>query len=212
MKKSLKTNEKGFSLIELIVVMAIIALLIGLGTESLIRFRSTVEVQEAGRQLVSQLNLLKNSAKNDVRPPELTQVSDIKGYQLLIDDNELDLNVCTSPTVNTAVQRWAECSPNEQLSQRLLELSINVNFTEDSVSDIQNADQCDSVFFESLTGDIRVSDSGTNTGSADTQTNDICYIAYQDNDERLQQFILVDGLEDNFKIYRNVEDINNATN
>lgn len=59
-------NQKGFSLLELIIVMAVIAVVMGLGWSGLMSFRATAEMQNAYSELVSVIKTEQNKAKNSV--------------------------------------------------------------------------------------------------------------------------------------------------
>lgn len=57
---------KAFSMLEMVIVLAIIAVLMGLGWTGLINFRSTAEMQNAYSELVSVIKSQQNKAKNSV--------------------------------------------------------------------------------------------------------------------------------------------------
>jgi len=57
---------KAFSLLEMIIVLAVLAILMGLGWAGLINFRSTAEMQNAYSELVSVIKSEQNKAKNSV--------------------------------------------------------------------------------------------------------------------------------------------------
>ena len=58
--------KKGFSLLELLVVMAIIAMLIGVGTGGLLRLQGTMNAEQGTSQLSAILKSEKNKAKNNI--------------------------------------------------------------------------------------------------------------------------------------------------
>ena len=58
--------KAGFSYLELLVVMAIIAILFGIGTAGLLRLQDTMRAEQGVNQLASFLKSEKNKAKNNV--------------------------------------------------------------------------------------------------------------------------------------------------
>jgi len=58
--------RKGFTLLEILIVMAIIGVLIGVGTSGLMRLRDTMSAEQGVNQLSSYLKSEKNRAKNNV--------------------------------------------------------------------------------------------------------------------------------------------------
>lgn len=59
-------NLKAFSLLEMIIVLAVLAAIMGLGWSGLINFRSTAEMQNAYSEMVSVIKTEQNKAKNSV--------------------------------------------------------------------------------------------------------------------------------------------------
>lgn len=190
-------NKKGFTMIELIVVMAIIAVLIGLGVEGLIRFKSLVEIQESGRQTISLMTLMKNSAKNDVRNPNGN--INFRGYKLVFNpSNARFVYGCESTSIlsNTS---WT-CTYDERLANVLLPNELPLK-TESTL--VGSVPQCISVYFESLTGDILIETVSTNSQPIQGK----CFISFVDANNRYKSYLYIDAIEDTFLVFNTSQEV-----
>lgn len=198
-------NKKdGFTLIELIVVMAIIAILIGLGIEGLLRFKSQVDLQTSGKQLITSLNLVKNSTKNDVRP---SSNINFKGFEFKFDGVSSLNYLYSCSEVSAQVgggNEWANCVSNEDFQNSIITSPLSLNLSNDVVAQVP---RCSSVFFESLTGDILISSFDNLTARQSS-----CFVGFKDYNNRRTNYLYVDGIQDTFQIYFNEEDVINEFN
>ena len=213
-------SNKGFTLIELLVVFAIISLLIGLTAGGLIQFRAITELKESGRQVILLFDVLRNSAKNDVRDAKcgvganVTCSLDYKGYKFNFDSKKvfgcLDQypDFGSGPVVSYG--SW-NCSESESLNDIATifegaqgsELGFNIGEgrTADSVNEA--VPQCQAVFFEALTGDIYIEDVLTQ----EVATEKKCYIPFSDNGKVYTNFLFINGLTDTYDILLTADDV-----
>lgn len=186
-----------FTLLEVIVVMALIAILLALSIQGLILFRASTEVKESGRQLSSILDLIRNGAKNDVRPSNST--ADFKGYSYSFIDDRLEH--CNDVYVGDQLQQEWVCVYDEEVEDTFFNLVFPVNLGPgDDYSNPDALPICDSVFFESLTADILI----TISDNTPPSTNTSCVVPFTDFGENLTGYLYIDALSDTYKVLSNL--------
>ncbi len=184
-------KNQGYTMIELLAVMAIIAMLIALGIQGLLMLRSTIEVQESSKQAITMFSLMKNNAKNDVRK---SNELDFKGYRYRVDgDNHIDKCVIVDyATVNP----WS-CSYDSDVEAAFLTANYELNVGRGADDDpVQGVPECTAIYFEHLTGDIMVD---LDTGGS-VPTNGKCFIPVTDISKRFTNYLFINGIQDSFKV------------
>lgn len=97
-----KKNQKGFTLIELIVVIVLITVLVGIAIPSFLTFNNSQALQTAALGVETTLQQAKSEAESEVNPCKSFPLS-LTGYQVSITSAttyELDV-VCTNTSTNT---------------------------------------------------------------------------------------------------------------
>lgn len=135
---------KGFTLLELMVVMGIMAALLALGTAGLVSFRNTVELDQVRSDFVSQLRTAQNLAKNSVTSGVLGGdpfTSKVDAYAIYLSENDYSLQYCLKQSGSTNY----DCSNAEK---------ADLNPQASSTVDIYTNDpgKCVGVMFERLSG------------------------------------------------------------
>jgi len=143
---------KAFSLLEMIIVLAILAILMGLGWSGLINFRSTAEMQNAYSELVSVIKSEQNKAKNSVSSTSTGTTPYY--YALFFANNKYYAFNCAKPSSSSGITR---CTKDTTVTFRQLPADIKIN--PDS--------RCAGLGFEILNGKF-VAFTLANTGSLDT--------------------------------------------
>lgn len=197
------SEKTGYTLIELLAVMAIIGILISLGIQGLLMMRSTIEVQETSKQAISMFSLMKNSAKNDVRK---SNELNFKGYRYRVDgDNHIDR--CT--IVGYATSNPWDCVYDVEIENSFIgsnfELNVGVGVDDDP---IQGVPKCRAIYFEHLTGDVLVE---TDSGST-LPSNAKCYIPLTDTSNRFTNYVFFNAIQDSFKVLTTPETVTSEYN
>ncbi|HEX9804166.1 MAG TPA: prepilin-type N-terminal cleavage/methylation domain-containing protein [Candidatus Dojkabacteria bacterium] len=199
----------GFTLIELIVSMAIIGILIGLGITSLRQLNAASEIQSTGRETVTLLNLLKNSAKNDVR--QSSSPINFKGYKYEFGTNsDQFLSTCLDNSDNVAGLEW-DCAFSAAAQSAILnniDSPLNDPTLINTNSSVGGINMCESIYFESLTGDILIVPFGAGPGTQPTQGS--CFIEFTDPSRLQKNYICVNGFEDRVHILFIESELGNA--
>lgn len=132
-------KKKAFSLLELVMVLAIIAIIMGLGYQGLIDFRATSEMQNAYADFVGNLKILQTDAKNVVNTSSTTGTpADI--YAIFISSSSYKFFDCYKASFGNSLN----CSVDKSLST--LAQNPNIVFTPGS--------GCSGIGFSKLTTDI----------------------------------------------------------
>lgn len=93
MKNIKKT--KGFSILELIIVLAAVAVLLTFGIEFILRFRSSVELQTSYSELITAVKSLQNASRNSLKIFNSNEKTDL--YTII-------------PTIDKKSYRYAGCT------------------------------------------------------------------------------------------------------
>lgn len=138
---------KGYTLVELLVVMSIIAVLSSLGIAGMTTFRNAIEVQNASFELASLLQTYENKSRNSVPSTAKTgsNVLDkrVDGYAIFFTGSNYDIRYCMK--VGTS---W-DCTGVEVRNAKLSE------YSEVTVTPIAaDASRCRGILFERLTAKI----------------------------------------------------------
>jgi len=105
-----KSHKTAFTLLEILVVLAIISTLLYMIVQSMSNFRRSVELQQASDQIASSINETKNFASNNILPDDVVVENDkIYGYRLTpnAENNNIVREVCSkvvdSPTWDCSI-------------------------------------------------------------------------------------------------------------
>ncbi len=150
-------KKKGFSLLEIIIALAVIAVIAGLGYSGLINFRATSEMQNVYSEYVSNLRILQNKAKNSINTSANNNAApDI--YAIIMGNNNYSFfNCIKASTFSNNVQ----CNQDDTLVKKDIPGSLRI--TPDA--------NCIGIGFAKLTGRIvslNVSPGGIPAGSLNT--------------------------------------------
>ncbi len=135
---------KGFTLLELMVVMGIAAALLALGTVGLISFRNTVQLDQVRSDFISQLRTAQNLAKNSVASAALGGdlfESKVDGYAIFLNGNNYSLQYCLKQEGSTNY----DCSNAERTD-------LNPQPGTSIVISTSDANKCLGFMFERLSG------------------------------------------------------------
>lgn len=161
----IKNIKKGFTIIEMLVVIIVIGVLLAMGIRSYVRFQGTSEHNTALSQFESMVQTVQNNARNNV-PSKSKQISDLTdpykknfmGY--LIEFKYYDSN---NPDLGSSYEiRYCEKSGNNY-NCSILEPKQDI-FVRNLYIEASNDSQkkCKGIFFESLSGDLMILDETVN--------------------------------------------------
>lgn len=204
-------QNSGFSLIELLIVMAVLSLLFSLSIGGLINFQAQTELKQDGTQILTLFDLIRNSAKNDVRNPTDPNSLKFRGYTYMLSqetDPKLRIQLCIdqSNITGLAKDRWV-CSSNysDYIEGGILNLEIPFNFGRGNDNQTYSGiiPKCAAIYFEFLTADILVQD--INSSTIDTTKK--CYFEITDTRNVFTNYVYIDGVLDNYEILPNVGEL-----
>jgi type II secretion system protein H len=127
-------RPKGFSLIELMVVLVILSLSISLITPSLSRFLRTVELKGAAKKVSGILRYCRSEAVN-------------KGFvhQVLFDSNMKQISV--QSIASTETKKEEEVKKEEELSKKVYTLPDGIEIKKVDVTSVQNPQDLPTIEF-----------------------------------------------------------------
>lgn len=140
---------KAFTLVELLIVMAIIGMATALGIAGMISFRRAVLLQQSSEEFLTTLKETRSFAENNVLPFAANSSSKIYAYSIIFkggNNGKLERRLCSLDT-NTPGATWL-CSPN------------GTNLKSDAFNDMEYVLNrplgCEEILIENLTGDILI--------------------------------------------------------
>lgn len=137
--------KKAFSLLELLIVIAVIAIILSLGTYALISFRNYTQVQSAYTEFASLLNTTRNKARNaslSNSKLELTgsvseSIPDYYGI-LIYSDHEYSEIYCED-----SVSSSVNCFRENEIASTTLPQNLSIS-----------SDNCEGIIYKKLSGDM----------------------------------------------------------
>ncbi len=92
-------DQRGFTLIEIIVVFTIIAILSVIGVAAFVSYSRVQTLETSASNLKSTLFLAKSRALSQVKPPEITQCNNqiLNGYKVVLCPTSSSNTLCSSP-------------------------------------------------------------------------------------------------------------------
>lgn len=84
----MRLRQKGFTLIELMVVLSVMAILGTLGIAGFTTYNQVQILQSATSDVVSVLNLAKSRAQSQIKPSSLCPAGTLTGYSVIIAGNK----------------------------------------------------------------------------------------------------------------------------
>lgn len=142
------SNGSGFSLLEILVVMAILAILMAMLSRAITNFRQTSELQQVNDQIMSGINETKSYVNNNVLPKDINiQSTYIYAYQLTISDDKTNIirKICSFDTnLPMNADAW-DCDISTRKDNLLSNQFKNI--------ELSYSDECNGVLLINLTGD-----------------------------------------------------------
>ncbi|MBN1915547.1 hypothetical protein JW796_00945 [Candidatus Dojkabacteria bacterium] len=184
--KWIKQN-KGISFLELIVVIAIVAVLGSLSIVGLVRFRQTALLKQAAREVFASTELARNKARNSSlsTSKKVNSVLEAKvdAYALVFEGDNYALYYCDkASSIGSGVDDYI-CNVETANLKQLIYSDISIEVDEGSSYD------CQGVLFERVSGNMRLfSDIG-----AVRTTKNICDIVISFENTNLNQKIRFDA-------------------
>lgn len=80
-------NNRGFTLLELIIVFTVIAILSSAGIASFVSYSRSQSLQSAASDLATTLNSAKSRANSQVKPSQCSDDQILSGYKIVIDES-----------------------------------------------------------------------------------------------------------------------------
>ncbi len=117
-------NLKAFSMLEIIIVLAVLAIIMGLGWSGLITFRSTAEMQNAYSELVSVIKSEQNKAKNSVSSK--SDGTTPYFYALFFANNKYYAFNCGDNNTPNNIAQNVRCTKDTTVIFRLLPVDIKL--------------------------------------------------------------------------------------
>lgn len=180
---------RGFTLLEILISMAILGTLAVLGIWGILTLRRSVELQQSTNDLVSVIKETRSTAKNNTITKNVDTDNYIYGYVLEFTPNSIQRFLCAKD-INSLVDVWNCITPGEQIIADFLYTQINV-VTSGSA-------QCKKILFENLTGEIRII---TATPTASTPFSDgYCEIDLIHKQNSNKKTVFVDSIKNSFGI------------
>lgn len=144
-KLKLPMNNKGFTIVELLVVFSIITIIAGVGFASFASYNDSQKLTESTRLLKGMIEDARQSSISQVLPKETEEglincSNAIEGYRV---------NLCASDLV---------CSDNENDYEMELLCGITQNLVKKRTFHMNvefDSATCDSIIYQSLTGEVR---------------------------------------------------------
>lgn len=174
--------KKGYTLLEILVVMAIIAFLLAMLIQVMANFRRTIELQQASDLIVSSVNETKNYAANNVLPDGLViDNNSIYAYRLFPQSNDIERRVCQK--IGNSLT-W-DCSISTKIDKFVDVQNNNI---------VLNTVGCDSILLINLISDWQV-------GSSGVYSDSVCQIelSHRTNSQIFRKFIF-NGAKNTFEI------------
>lgn len=179
----MKIIKKGFTLLEILVVMAIISILLYMLVRVMANFRRTVELQQASDLIISSINETKNFSANNVLPDGLIRDDkNIYAYRLVPQSNNIERKICQKISTSTI---W-DCSVSSKIDKLL---NINNNKI------ILTPDSCDSILLINLINDWQIG----NTGTYNTDTTCKIEMSHQEDPDIFRKFVF-NGAKNTFEV------------
>ncbi len=147
----------GYTFLELLVVMAIIAVLLYMLIQVIAAFRRNLELQQASDQITIGISETKNSSINNVLPDHVVPgTNEIYGYSLEVRDDRLVriLEVCIKDPITNHLNCSYSGTPIDLVNTQFLS-KVKIS-----------ASGCDNVLMLNLTGDIKLGNGGTYSDSS----------------------------------------------
>jgi prepilin-type N-terminal cleavage/methylation domain-containing protein len=123
-------KQAGFSLIELLVSVALVMLVVGLGVPAYLRFKDRQQVQQAKQQLETMIQMAKSKAQSG----QMGACTQLSGYQIaaLSSDEVRIREVCADPT---EIPDWTAVSKPVYQLPTAVQLSDGTDGSHDSVTE-----------------------------------------------------------------------------
>lgn len=177
----MKSIKRGFTLLEILVVMAIIAVLLYMLVRVMANFRRTVELQQASDLIVSSINETKNYSANNILPDQVIIDKDsIYAYRLLPTTNNIERKVC---------EKYMSAGWNCDISIKkdlFLDMGDKIVLTPEG---------CDSILLINLTSDWQVGTYGTYVDTSSC----VIKMSHRDDSDVFRKFIF-DSTKNTFEV------------
>lgn len=213
--------ERGFTFLEVLITMAVIAVLISISIAGLLSFKSTTELNEAGKQIANYIDIVRNAAKNEVRDPNVVinnpaAALNVRGFKLVVGPDSQaiigpsdlqNIYLCNDPVANTRITTW-DCS-NINSNKILFQSGsapLPIGFASNSQTNFPNISQCYALYFESLTGDIQIQ---LSIGGQVQYNDRKCYIPFTNVAKTENRYLVVNALSDSYIVVPTANELRN---
>lgn len=186
--------KKGYTLVELLAVLAIIMILIAAGTAGLLQLRRNMDADQDGKNLVSILKATQTLANdnaidiNDVNNNSSTFINNIYGYLLFFDGSTVKRSICHRLFSDSwGISSLSSCTPNpaEDLQPQ--------NFA--NISLVPKNFDCNAVLMENVTGKFYfLNITGTTASPSQNQNLCIVEINLKDTNSNYNQLVFNSGI------------------
>ena len=187
----MKLRKNAFTLLEILVVMAILAILLFMMVRVISAFRRNVEVQQASEQIVAGINQTKNFSVNNILPDDVTLRTDsIYAYKLTpsAENDNIVRTICGQSVISSS---W-ECSPSASISDS--EQYLVSDYVDNIVLTTEG---CQSMLLVNLVSDWKIEDENIDGNFRDDIA---CSIKLSHkNDDRVYRTFVFDGKLNTFE-------------
>ena len=189
-KLRLKKKNNGFTLLELLVVIGITVTAGALGIYGLITFRETAILKQAGNELFTNVESIRNKARNSVLSIAKSINNDpleakVDAFAIVFEDGNYSSMYCDRSD-STSIDYT--CAYEKQNLKSEIFTTVDIGLFEES------GYQCAGVLFEGVTGDLSLF---ANKDSVTTEIG-VCIIAVELGGVR--QILILDGEKDEISL------------
>ncbi len=197
MHKVLKKNS-GFSLLELIVVLAILAVMGSLSVLGLLRFRQTAILKQASREFFSNIETARNKARNNTLSTSKDSSSNVfnskvDAYAIVLEGSNYSLYYCDkTSSIGAGTQDYTcDVETADLKAQTFVDVAIAV--------DEESAYECSGILFETVSGDMRL----FNDIESVATVNNECTISVNFSNTNLKELIKFDAVNNQVSYINN---------